>query len=191
MPLRTLSAVALVAALALSSCSDEPEPKVAPEPSPSASPAAASPSSSPSATTPPPMPVAARDNSESGGVAFVRYFWDVANWTQSTGDTKHLRFLMSSHCAGCQAALEAIEDVHQSGGTIEGGSARPSDFESERLSTSRGKLLRVTFKVRNAKQVVRKPGLEDRVFPASTVTDRFVLARVNGGWRLDVWEVLR
>ncbi|MBC9735518.1 DUF6318 family protein [Nocardioides marmotae] len=191
MALRTLGALTLTTALALSACtSDDPEPTFAPEPSASTStsPAAAPPT--PSTDAVPSMPADARSDTEKGAIAFVRHFWDVANYAQATGDGLALAQLVSAQCDGCQGALEAIRDVYSAGGEIEGGQSTATKFRAEKLSTSLGPLLRVTFELSNDRQVVRKPGTKDRVFPARRVTDRFVLRYVDGAWRVDVWEVL-
>ena len=84
-----------------------------------------------------------------------------------------------------------MRGVYDRGGTIQGGDVEVSDLRVEELSAAGRPLIRVTFTVTNTRQVVDEPGQKrDRVFPAASVTDRFVLNWVNSGWQVGVWEVL-
>jgi hypothetical protein len=99
--------------------------------------------------------------------------------------------LSTKTCQGCQGAIAFLRGVFSRGGTITGGDADVSELETERLSGGGKTFFRVTFTVSNTRQVVDEPGKNrDRVFPATSVTDRFVLNRIDGRWRVGVWEVL-
>jgi hypothetical protein len=127
MPLRKLSALALVAALALSACSsDDPEPKVAPEPSRSASStSAASPSASASA---PASPDDAQDRSPNGARTFADHYIDVLNFAQRTGSTDKLRAMSDASCTACFGYIDAIDEVYAAGGTVSGGQISHDPF---------------------------------------------------------------
>jgi hypothetical protein len=183
--------VALAAlALALSACADdEPEPRVDPTPTVSTS---TSPTPDPTPTGPvePTLPPEAKQDSPAGAEAFVAHFWRVANYAQSAYDPEAFARLTNELCEGCRAAIDALREVSRLGGTIEGGIATVDDMRTEALTAGDGTAYRVTFELSTTRQVVRVPDREDRVFPASSVTDRFVVDRQKGRWLVGVWEVL-
>jgi hypothetical protein len=137
------------------------------------------------------MPAAAKRHTAAGAEAFVKYFWRVANYAQAAGDAQAVEALSTEACSGCRGAVDFVRGVYDRGGTIQGGDAEVSDLRVEELSAAGRPLIRVTFTVTNTRQVVDEPGQKrDRVFPAASVTDRFVLNWVNSGWQVGVWEVL-
>ena len=111
----------------LTGCNDDPEPKIA-DPTDTPSTAVTSPSTTPSTPTPtptgpvePPMPAAAGENSDAGAEAFVGYYIDVFNFSESTGDTALLETLATDHCTACAGYVDAIRRTYDGGGRIEGG----------------------------------------------------------------------
>ena len=117
--LELLAAAAVLTPLLLAGCGgDDPEPQLpdtAPSPSstPSASPAA-------EATQEPTLPPEAEGNDEAAAEAFVRYYYDVVNYAQATGDVRTLRSLALPACEGCQGGVEYLEGIYQAGGFLKG-----------------------------------------------------------------------
>jgi mono/diheme cytochrome c family protein len=115
--------VAVVLAVALAGCNDDPEPNI-PDPTTSAQSTSTSPTTStptPTGPTEPAVPEAATHHSDAGAEAFVRYWVELINYGQATGDADTLESVMDSRCAGCHGILSAIRDPYASGGHIEGG----------------------------------------------------------------------
>ena len=105
-------------ALAFGACSGEPEPKFAP--SESASPASRdSPASTGDAE--PALPAKAQENNGAGAEAFVRYFIEVLNYAQRTGDTARLQRVSAPRCAACEGYAEEIDKTYAAGGHVKGG----------------------------------------------------------------------
>ncbi len=112
--MRPLASVIIACAIALSlgSCSDEKPPPVPPT--------TATTPANPDAT-PPPMPVRAQEDSRQGVTDFVKYYLDVFNYANHSGDTEELGRLSSPSCSACESYIEAIESLYGGGGAIEGG----------------------------------------------------------------------
>lgn len=106
----------LVSALLVSGCSDDPVPKVAPSEPPSASV-----SDSPSGPTEPELPAAATRHTDEGAAGFVRYYIDVLNAAQKSGQVGLLRSISASACEACAGYIDGIADAYGSGGKVVGG----------------------------------------------------------------------
>jgi hypothetical protein len=115
-----ITALSCLSVLALGACSDDdPEPKFAPTPSTSAP-------TSPSTTAAsgpaePTMPAAAGQRSDAGAEAFVRYFIEVLNFAQRTGNTGTLDQISTPNCSACAGYITAIDTAYGGGGRVEGG----------------------------------------------------------------------
>jgi hypothetical protein len=106
--------VALSCALALAGCGGDP--KADPSPAPSSPTTSASPT-----PTPPVMPDAAKANTKAGAVAFVKYYIELINHAQATGDVDALAAVEDPGCRSCASARETVTEIYKSGGHIEGG----------------------------------------------------------------------
>ncbi|MCR6033564.1 hypothetical protein GGQ22_19315 [Nocardioides sp. zg-579] len=105
MSLRTLGALTLTIALALSACTgDDPEPTFAPEPSASAT-------TSPAAASPTPVAQSPEDA--------VRAWVEARNRALQNGDTSGVESLSSPSCSTCEDLVEPIEAVYGSGGRFQ------------------------------------------------------------------------
>jgi len=89
-------------------CSD-PEPK---EPKATSSP-------TPTITVPT-MPAQAKENSDTGSLAFVQYFVSEFNYAVNSGDSTRLKLLISGPCGGCQSYLDEIARSHAHSGEVRG-----------------------------------------------------------------------
>jgi hypothetical protein len=105
-------------AAGLTGCTDEgPEP-------PTPRPTSASPTTPPSPTPAHPPPVApTAERTAKSAEAFVKYFWDVYNYSYATENFRELERISSPDCIFCQDTKMAIQDLlrqksHIRGATI-------------------------------------------------------------------------
>jgi hypothetical protein len=109
---RIVGAVALL--LVLAGCGGDPKADPTPPPSPSTSPASTTPSA-------PAMPEAAKANTKAGAIAFVRYYVDLINHAQATGDVSGLAGVEAPECASCTKGREYLTGIYAAGGHVTGG----------------------------------------------------------------------
>lgn len=79
--------------------------------------------------SPPPMPRSAKDDTDSGAIAFTKHYVDVLNYAAVTGDTDELKRLSSPKCEGCQEYIDLYEKVYSDGGYYKDGEWALSDFD--------------------------------------------------------------
>src|SRR4051794_697515 len=103
---------AVVLLLALAGCGGDP--KADPSPSPSV------PSASPVSTTPAPpaLPEAAKANTKAGAIAFVKYYVQLINHAQATGDVAALAAVEDPGCSSCASGRRLLKKIYESGGHI-------------------------------------------------------------------------
>lgn len=177
----TLTALTLIPTLLVAGCTDDdPKPKF--EPPSSDAPTSATHSST--ATTVPPqpeLPAAAQKRSDAGAEAFVRYWLDVVNFAQLTGDTSELGALNDVRCSGCRGIVKAIDSAYQSGGRIEGGEISagrlrelPLDFGAEWAAYAKARTQPQT--------VVRGDGTRES--HAGSPFDLYAYAAWEDGWSM-------
>ncbi|MCW2791818.1 MAG: hypothetical protein JWO76_916 [Nocardioides sp.] len=182
----TLALGVVVPLLALGGCSgDDPEPKIAPTTSTSPS-DTGSPSPTPTGPVEPTMPAAAKKQTAAGAEAFVRYYLDIVNFSQSSGDLRTLRRIADRECGACSAGLHFLERTFSEGGEIRGGSASLTRATSGLLNTGdyqvRGDLV-------SRRQVVDMPGSRrDKVYPGGTITVQFIVSPEDHSWLVAYWD---
>jgi Family of unknown function (DUF6318) len=106
--------VGLATALGLLTGCDKDKPPTPPTTT-APSPTTASPAPT---VTPPAAPKAER--SADGAEAFVRYFWEVYNYSYATDQTKEFEQIISPNCSFCKATTSAIRSLNRDGNRIEG-----------------------------------------------------------------------
>jgi hypothetical protein len=128
---KAFAAWGLAWTLALAGCSKDEE---AGGPTPSGPPAdTTTASSTASSSTPPPhdgpptLPALARQHSNAGAKAFVRYYIDVLNYAFAHDAPQRLAHLGSASCDFCQSFISVLTRVIRAGGSQIGG-----DFVIER-----------------------------------------------------------
>ena len=176
--MRTTTAV-VVALLALLGACQQPEVL---EPDPSASPSA---TTSPAPT----MPAQAREDSDEGAVAFVRYWLDVSNDAARSGSTEALEAVSDDSCEGCRSYIELYEEIHKNGGSLEGGDRRFEEAEV-RYSETRPTIV-IADLISDAGTETDSAGATPRDVAASRTTVAFELNRLEGGWvmsKFGLWE---
>lgn len=137
--------VSAIIAVLVAGCGSADEP--APEPEHATS----SPSDSP-----PPMPRAAKDDTDSGAIAFTKHYVAVLNYAAVTGDTAELKRLSSPQCEGCQTYIKLFEKTYEANGYF-----RHSGWEVHPTDTERGdQTIRVLADV-DVPPSVYKPSSDD------------------------------
>ncbi|MCB0896707.1 MAG: hypothetical protein H6529_07170 [Nocardioides sp.] len=172
-----IAAGALTLLLGAAACSsDDPEPRVAP---PSSSPPTTTPASSPTAPT---MPPEARGTDAAAAEAFVKFFFEVVNFAQRTGDVSVLKTL-GFRCGGCDAGVDSISSTYSHHGHIEGGEGRPAGLETGFLQRASGDWAVVECTVVTSKQFVDQPGKDnDKRYPAGKTDVRLILQPRSDAW---------
>lgn len=192
-PSRFLTATA-VAALLLSGCSDdEPTPEFSDDVT--ASSTAADPSttpvteSSPTAPVEPALPAEAEEATKAGAEAFVRYYVELIDFAQASGDVRGLTDAASRSCGTCSAGARSIERIHERGGRIAGGTHDVSRLSSSESSGLPGTWI-VLAHIDVGRQIVRGAGDLDAVYPAGTTKVAFTVQHDSGRWQVTSWDVV-
>jgi len=176
---------AVLCAGVLVACDDDPEPKVGDPttaPPSTSSSAPTSPSTTAPTTTAPVMPGEAGQQTDGGAEAFVRFYVDVFNFSQSTGDTTTLAEISDKACAACQAYVSSIDDVFANGGSVDGGELTigelrklPLDYGAEWAGFAKG---------RSAPQVIHHGDGSDEEHAGSQL---FLYAYLD--WNGNAWRM--
>ena len=183
-----LTALSMISALALGACSgDDPEPKLA-DPSPSASLPSSPSTTAVSGPVEPTMPAEARGTDAAAAEAFVKFYWEMADYAQATGDVDGLREISSEACEPCQAGIRAIESVFERDGRLLGGGNTVRILSTSTVGGGDRNAISVVADVTNRKQRLDLPGtVDDREFPASRVTSEFIVEVYRGSWLMSYW----
>jgi hypothetical protein len=159
------------------------DPKAEPSPSPS------SPVTSPVSTTPSPpvMPDAAKANTKAGAIAFVRHYIEVFNFAQATGSSSDLSALSSQRCQECTATINALEQIYDSAGHIEGGALMPRAFAADHNSAE--DMWVVLARIDSGPQsVVTSPTSSPTTLPGGRRSMSFSVVQERGGWKVRAWS---
>ncbi len=181
-----LTALLVVSVLALGACSGgDPQPKFAdPTPSQPTSPS----TTAVSGPVEPTMPAAAQGTDAAAAEAFVRFYWEMADYAQATGDLGGLRALSPAGCEACQQVLHFLESVRERDGHIRGGATEVTTTSTAPVGDD-GNLLVVRYDLRNTHQVVDLPGTNrDEEYEAGTIHLETILRSSPGGWRIEYWD---
>jgi len=185
---------ALVALTAvMSGCGGDPPSPPPFTPSTVASSPTSTPTSTPTGTGPvePVLPDAAKAPTAAGAEAFARFYWEMAAYAQSSGDTSGVRPLGAITCAPCSAGASGIDRVYHDGGVIRGGEYATTVVRSVNISSEQTRAMRVVLTVRTNAQEVDYPGTKrDRQSAAGTNRIAMILNFLDGGWTTVSWEVL-
>jgi hypothetical protein len=179
-----LGAVALLVVVAvllmLTGCGGDP--KADPSPSPS------SPVTSPVSTTPsaPVMPAEAKAEGKAGAMAFVKYYVELINHAQATGDTSALAAAEMPKCHSCQTARNGVQAHYEAGGSIKGGDWRIEKSVAVPNPAVGG--WNVDLSVSYGRQVVSYGTSQpDKVNPAGEMVLSVQVGRVDDAWRVFEW----
>lgn len=174
-----LATVLLASGLVLAGCSDE-EPQPPPKTSGN-SPTAVTTSAAPVAA--PTLPAAATADPE-GAEAFVRYFWDVFNYTYASGDTKLLRSISDKSCKFCASTAADVQEWVSQGSHIEGGRVEVVEVVAPPVDVRKGALVYSVIE-QVAGRVVAKDGVVVATGEPIPRRRSDVLVRyVSGRWQM-------
>ena len=177
-----VAALCVVSVLALGACSGgDPQPKIAdPTPTLPTSPSTTA-VSGPAAPT---MPAAARGADAAAAEAFVRFYWEMVNYAQVTGDTSTLRSL-GQGCVTCEQGIDSIESIYRKGGRIRGGSGTATHLQTSFLADPKGPRAVVEFTLTNTNQTVDYPGTsDDERYVGGHLAYQLLLQATSAGWRV-------
>ena len=187
--MRRLLPVVTAALVLLVGCSadDDPEPRIAPTDSSSAA-STTAPPPSPTGPVEPTLPAEAVGEDAAAAEAFVRFYWEMVNYAQATGDTDGLATLEAANCRACVGGRESIELTYRNGGSIAGGVSEVLSAESTRLAVTSGKAFRVVASVKSTPQIVRIPGEKESRNEGGEYDFDFIVQFVDG-WKVARWDV--
>lgn len=169
---------ALAALLLLAGCGGDP--KADPSPSPSTAPVSTTPS-----PTAPVMPAAASENSKAGAIAFVRYYIELINHLQRTGEHALLDSASLPTCKSCNSVTRAAGAIYSAGGRVEGGAWSISSVSASQPTAN---LWQVTVEGRLApSKVVNGPSSVPTAGSGGKANGQFFLA-FHGGWKVAQWH---
>ncbi|WP_166133880.1 DUF6318 family protein [Nocardioides ochotonae] len=180
-----VAAAVLVAGAA--ACSEDPDPQVAP-PDPPTPTVTTTPASGPVAPT---LPPEAEGDDAAAAEAFVRFYWEMADYAQATGDVSGLKALGAEGCRPCAAGVAFVEEVYDGRGSIRGGETDVSNLSTTKIKVAGDIAYQVRLNIRTTDQDVdRDPGTKkDQFFPGGTVKANFVVRSVDGKWLAEFWEI--
>ncbi|WP_090860343.1 DUF6318 family protein [Nocardioides lianchengensis] len=187
---RLLPAALAVGLVLLAGCSgdDDPEPKISPTDSSSVA-STPTPSPTPSGPVEPTMPAEAEGEDAAAAEAFVRHFWAMVNYAQTTGDVQALEGLALGSCQTCASGAKWIADVYQRGGLIEGGKYDVGPVRVTPLGAGGQRLFEVVADVTTTPQRVSGADELNGSFPAGNSRVRLVLLNADGGLKVSRWDV--
>jgi hypothetical protein len=138
---------------------------------------------------PPPLPQAARKNTVAGAKAFIRYYWAVFTYAQSTGDTAPLRAAGSARCSTCEDDAWFIEHLYERGSRVKGGEHVVRDISHpERQSPGE---LAFVVRLHVEREVITRGEGEGRRLVTGPGTKRnlMIVVREENGWLLDFDDI--
>lgn len=167
---------ALVALLLLAGCGGDP--KADPSPTPSTPPASTTPS-----PTAPVMPAAASENSKAGAIAFVRYYIELINHAQATGDVGRLRAVEDAGCKSCTNGRKYLSTIYGAGGHISGGTWTVQSATAQRSGENWAVTVKGTFA---PSDVFASSGAQAKHAQGGPTLTNFVVWRATD-WKVRTW----
>lgn len=174
-------AVATLLALTLTACGADPDPSPGPTSPPTV--ASTSPSAEPTA---PMQPDLSYQRTKAGAVAFAKYYWQIVDYAQRTGDTEQLRTLEHG-CAACAAGREWIEKIYRRGGNITGGS---HTYRRVSVVYADSKTAGLVLRLLTTRQVVSGAGNLSGRYKGGAISVSMAINAVGALWRVKDWKDL-
>ena len=183
-------ALAVAVVVALTGCTASDQPVATPSPATTTSAtttttAPATPTVPPTTTPPPPLPTLpaeAHGMTNEGAVAFVGYWFELANYAQSTGDAGPLMSESLEKCMTCESVHQQITDSYSNGGRIVGNLWTLYDLA---VIMRENEAYGVQFRFdQTAGLEVDSTGAVRKTLPADTKTLVAVALYTDGAWKM-------
>ena len=130
------------------------------------------------------MPPEAKGTDAKAAEAFVRFYWEMVNYAQATGDVDGLAGL-GSKCAACDNGIAFVRDAYDKGGEIRGGDGKPGQFDTVFINRAGEHWAIVDCRVTTSKQTVDLPGTRnDQEFPGGATDIRVYLQPAGAAWTI-------
>lgn len=172
-PRQTLAAALLLPLLA--GCGGAPQASDPPSPTET--------TSAPERVEAPSLPSAATAPTRRGAGAFVEHYVDVLNFATLTGDLTRARALSSKTCISCRSMLDAVENVYDRGGSVEGGEWSPRLISAVKAGP---RSWVVDAAIRFApQQVTPSAGAEPEDYPGGRGTASFTVTYRDTAWTVE------
>jgi hypothetical protein len=166
-------AVVALAVLGLSACTHN-------DPSP-VSPTTSSASAQPSPTVTPPTAPKAAPTAKSAE-AFVRYFWDIYNYSYAARDSQGLRDISRPACVFCKATARAIEDLAASNNTVIGSDVRLEVAVAPPTDPTVGLIVATVISERPGRTLAADGSTISRMVGFRNMKSEMALDWTNGKW---------
>jgi hypothetical protein len=128
------------------------------------------------------MPPEAKGTDAKAAEAFVKFYWEMVNYAQATGDVHGLQEL-DSKCQACDNGVDFVRNAYGNGGEIRGGSGKPGQFKTVFINRGGEQWAVVECRVLTSKQTVDLPGTDnDQHFPGGATNIRVYLQPRAGSW---------
>jgi hypothetical protein len=175
-----LAMTATCLAVALSACSDNsPDDDTPTTPAPSTTASSAPPTAVPTPT----LPASAKAD-KAGAEEFVRYFWEVFNYTYASGDTKLLRSISDKTCKFCASVAEDVDVLTGRGDRTVGATTTVHTVVAPPAEPAVGFPVYTTVS-QSAGRIVSAAGVTKSSSPAQPEQRSDVRVRwVDGEWRM-------
>lgn len=189
---RLLPAALAVGLVLLAGCSgdDDPEPKISPTDSSSVA-STPTPSPTPSGPVEPTMPAEAEGEDAAAAEAFVRFYWEMVNYAQATGNVTGLSAVAATSCAACASGLDGIVDTYAAGGSISGGRVSVENARAREISSRSGSAFSVEVTARVNPQTISEPGQRPEKFDGGPVNFKIVVRSNVDGWKIMRVDVVK
>ena len=167
-------AVALLAGLLLTGCTDDPPPDPDAAPTPTAS------------SRPTPTETAEPTAASESAVDFARRWVDTLNVMRSSGDDGEYRSVSSS-CRACMGFADTFDQIYQAGGAIQGGAWHVRGAED--LGATGGERTVLLRLKTDPTRYTESANGEVQRLPGGRPTIRLVMSQASGEWSvLDLYE---
>ncbi|KQZ70705.1 DUF6318 family protein [Nocardioides sp. Root151] len=189
--------LALVLALALvlfaASCSDDdPDSNADPTPSPSdtTTPSPTTSTTADAEPTEPPEPDGMGEDSKRGAELLVRYYLEVVDYAQLTGDVRKLKTLARPGCEACNTVATGLHKIYKQDGFVRGGRHTIQELKVTRLDSGEHAAFRVDLTLHSSRQTARASAAATLDTVPKSVDDfLFALSMdTDGQLKVDLWQ---
>ncbi|GAA1594717.1 hypothetical protein GCM10009789_55960 [Kribbella sancticallisti] len=190
---RSLIAVYLGTALALTACAAKSPEAGRPNTAPVTpdSPSVRSTTATAQPTIPPERPQSANGLTLASAELFIRHYIDLMNYAAKTGDTSALRDASDLGCVGCGKYFASVEKVNQQNGGLSG-DYQEKVVEVVELTRAEQKRLAASTAVTVGNYVARQsPASAPVTVKASAYTEEMVLSPNGGNWQMFEMELIK